>query len=304
MKGRARCHTMEKSERTDIGVKAVIMAGGEGTRLRPLSLGRPKPMTPLFGRPVMEHIIRLLREQGIREICVTLCYQPQVVMDYFGSGEQLGVQLTYFVEEKPLGTAGSVKNCAEYLGKEDFLVIGGDCVCNLELSRAVEVHRKKGAKATLVLYRHETPLEYGLVVTGQDGMVERFVEKPGWGQVVTDQINTGIYLLSPEVLNRIPEGKPWDFGKDLFPAMLREGAAIAGCPLEGYWCDMGDCGAYLDCVRAALDGKAGLDLELPRRSDNLWAAQPVPSGVTVEGPCWIGEGSSWGRGRSSAPIRS
>ena len=104
MKERARCHTMEKSERMDIGVKAVIMAGGEGTRLRPLSLGRPKPMTPLFGRPVMEHIIRLLREQGIREIGVTLCYQPQVVMDYFGSGEQLGVQLTYFVEEKPLGT--------------------------------------------------------------------------------------------------------------------------------------------------------------------------------------------------------
>ena len=129
---------MEKSERMDIGVKAVIMAGGEGKRLRPLSLGRPKPMTPLFGRPVMEHIIRLLREQGIREIGVTLCYQPQVVMDYFGSGEQLGVQLTYFVEEKPLGTAGSVKNCAEYLGKEDFLVIGGDCVCNLQLSRAVE----------------------------------------------------------------------------------------------------------------------------------------------------------------------
>lgn len=301
MKGRARCHTMEKSERMDIGVKAVIMAGGEGTRLRPLSLGRPKPMTPLFGRPVMEHIIRLLREQGIREICVTLCYQPQVVMDYFGSGEQLGVQLTYFVEEKPLGTAGSVKNCAEYLGKEDFLVIGGDCVCNLKLSRAVEVHKEKAAKATLVLYRHETPLEYGLVVTGQDGMVERFVEKPGWGQVVTDQINTGIYLLSPEVLNRIPEGKPWDFGKDLFPAMLREGAAIAGCPLEGYWCDMGDCGAYLDCVRAALDGKAGLDLELPRRSDNLWAAQPVPSGVTVEGPCWIGEGVKLGPGAVIGP---
>ena len=285
----------------DDGVKAVIMAGGEGTRLRPLSLGRPKPMTPLFGKPVMEHIINLLRGQGIREICVTLCYQPQVVMDYFGSGEQLGVQLTYFVEEKPLGTAGSVKNCAEYLGDEDFLVISGDCVCNLALSRAVEEHKKKGTKATLVLYRHETPLEYGLVVTGQDGMVERFVEKPGWGQVVTDQINTGIYILSPEVLQTVPQGKPWDFGKDLFPAMLREGTAIGGCPLEGYWCDMGDCKAYLDCVCAALDGKAGLELSLPRRKENLWAAQPIPAGVTVEGPCWIGERVKIGQGAVIGP---
>ena len=109
-------------------MKAVIMAGGEGTRLRPLSLGVPKPMTPLFGRPVMEHIITLLKRHHITDICVTLCYKPQSVMDYFGSGEQLGVQLTYFVEEEPLGTAGSVRNCLSHLGREDFLVISGDCV--------------------------------------------------------------------------------------------------------------------------------------------------------------------------------
>lgn len=277
------------------------MAGGEGLRLRPLSLGRPKPMTVLLGRPVMEHTIHLLRAQGVDDICVTLCHQPQAVMDYFGSGERLGVRLTYFMEEEPLGTAGSVKQCARYLGQEDFLVMGGDCICNLELSRAVEYHRSRAAEATLVLYRHERPLEYGMVVTGENGMVEQFVEKPGWGQVVTDQINTGIYILSPEVLGRIPEGKPWDFGKDLFPAMVREGAKVAGCLLEGYWCDVGDCTAYLDCVRSALEGRAGLEMGLPRRGEKIWAAQPVPAGVTVEGPCWIGTEVKLGRGAVIGP---
>lgn len=127
-------------------MKAVIMAGGEGTRLRPLSLGRPKPMTPLLGRPVMEHIIRLLRDHGISDICVTLCYQPRQVMDYFGDGEKLGVRLAYFVEEEPLGTAGDVKNCVSSLGEEDFLVISGDCVCDLDLSRLISFHRERGRR--------------------------------------------------------------------------------------------------------------------------------------------------------------
>lgn len=277
-------------ERKASGVKAVIMAGGEGTRLRPLSLGRPKPMTPLLGKPVMEHIIQLLKREGMTDICVTLCYQPQTVMDYFGNGERLGVRLTYFVEEKPLGTAGSVKNCAEYLGNEDFLVIGGDCVCDLELTKAAQAHRQSQAQATLILYHHKTPLEYGLVVTDEGGRVERFVEKPSWGQVVTDQINTGIYILSPAAMERVPAGEKTDFGKDLFPAMLKEGVPLLGCPLEGYWCDMGDCQAYLDCTRDALDGKVRLELDLPQREKGIWAAQPIPHGVTLEGPCWIGAG--------------
>ena len=285
----------------DNGVKAVIMAGGEGVRLRPLSLGRPKPMTPLLGRPVMEHIIRLLRRQGVDDICVTLCHRPQEVMDYFGSGEQLGVRLTYFVEENPLGTAGGVKTCAQYMGDEDFLVIGGDCICSLPLYQAVEYHRSRHAEATLVLCRHENPLEYGQVVTGREGMVEQFTEKPGWGQVVTDQISTGIYILSPSVLQRIPQGEPWDFGLNLFPEMVREGAAVAGCVLEGYWCDAGDCTAYLDCVRAALEGEAAVEMGLPLRGEKIWSARPIPPGVTVEGPCWIGEGVRLGQGAVIGP---
>ena len=277
-------------------LKAVIMAGGEGTRLRPLSLGRPKPMTPLLGRPVMEHIINLLKSHGIGDICVTLCYKPQAVMDYFGSGEQLGVQLTWFTEEEPMGTAGSVKACMDHLGREDFLVISGDCVCDLDLTALLRFHQERGAQATLALYRHPNPLEYGLVLTGGEGKVERFVEKPGWGQVFTDQINTGIYLLSPAAMDRVPEGQVFDFGKDLFPALLREGAPLYGLPLEGYWRDMGDCGAYLDCACDALSGKVRLDMGLPKRSAGVWSAQPLPPELNLVPPCWVGEGVSLGAG--------
>lgn len=272
------------------------MAGGEGTRLRPVSLGSPKPMTPLLGRPVMEHIINLLKGHGVKDICVTLCYKPQAVMDYFGSGERLGVQLTYFIEEEPLGTAGSVKSCMSRLGDGDFFVISGDCVCDLDLTALAQFHRARGAQATLGLYRHPNPLEYGLVLTGAEGRVERFVEKPGWGQVFTDQINTGIYVLSPAAMERVPRDAAWDFGKDLFPALLREGAPLFALPLEGYWRDMGDCGAYLDSVCDALSGKVKLDMGLPKRSAGVWSARPVPEGLNLVPPCWIGEGAVVGEG--------
>jgi len=281
-------------------MKAVIMAGGEGTRLHPLSLGRPKPMTPLLGRPVMEHIITLLKRHSIQEICVTLCCKPQAVTEYFGDGSRLGVKLTWFIEEEPLGTAGSVKRCMDCLGNEDFLVIGGDCVCDLDLSRAVRFHREAGGAATLVLYRHPEPLEYGLVLTGGDGRVERFVEKPAWGQVTTDLVNTGIYLLSPGAMARVPDAGPFDFGRDLFPALLREEVPLYGCPLEGYWCDMGDCRAYLQCVQDALAGAVELDMGLPQRAPGVWSAQPLPEGA-VEAPCWIGEGAVLGAGCAVGP---
>ena len=282
-------------------MKAVIMAGGEGTRLRPLSLGRPKPMTPLLGRPVMEHIIRYLRAHQITDICVTLCYRPRTVMEYFGDGSKFGVRLTYLIEEEPLGTAGSVRACLPHLGDEDFLVISGDCVCDLDLGRAIRTHRERGAVATLILYRHPTPLEYGLVVTAPDGRVERFVEKPSWGQVVTDQINTGIYLLSPAAMKRVPEERPWDFGKDLFPALLQAGEPLYGCPLEGYWCDMGDCSAYLQCVCDALTGKVSLDLGLPQLAQGVWSAQPLPAAAQLVPPCWIGDGVTIGAGAVVGP---
>ena len=268
------------------------MAGGEGTRLRPLSLGMPKPMVPLLGRPVMEHIIGLLKRHGIDEIAVTLCYMPEAVQSYFGDGQKWGVRLHYFIEEAPLGTAGSVRACAPFLEGEDFLVISGDSVCDLDLTAAMEFHQAKRAQATLVLFRHPAPLEYGLVLTDEEQRVVRFVEKPSWGQVVTDLVNTGIYLLSPQVLEQIPPDRPWDFGKDVFPALLESGGGLYGVPGGGYWCDMGDCGAYLDCAADALSGKVKLDMGLPQQSPGVWSTQPIPEGVTVIPPCWLGPGAA------------
>ncbi|BDF69768.1 mannose-1-phosphate guanylyltransferase [Oscillospiraceae bacterium] len=282
-------------------MKAVIMAGGEGTRLRPLSLGQPKPMTPLFDRPVMEHIIALLRRSGITDIAVTLQYLPGVVKDYFGGGGEQGVRLEYFVEREPLGTAGSVKNCMDWLGEEDFLVISGDAVCDLDLSAALAFHRTRRSAATLVLCRHPAPLEYGLVITDEEGRIERFIEKPSWGQVFSNQVNTGIYVLTRAAMDRVPEGKPYDFGKDLFPALLAQGEAMYGHVAEGYWCDMGDCAAYLSCVADALSGKVRLDLGAPRVAPGVWSASPIPPSVQVVPPCYIGPGVVIGAGSLIGP---
>ena len=282
-------------------MKAVIMAGGEGTRLRPITLGLPKPMVPLLGRPVMEHIIGLLKRHGITDICVTLQYMPEVAQSWFGDGAELGVRLTYFVEREPLGTAGSVKNCMSHLGEDDFLVISGDAVCDLDLSAAMGFHRASRADATLVLYRHPEPLEYGLVLTDDTGRVERFIEKPSWGQVFTNTVNTGIYLLTRRAMDRVPEGRACDFGKDLFPALLEEGAPLYGHIADGYWCDMGDCGAYLACTADALGGKVTMDMGLPQRGPGIWAAEELPGGITVVPPCWIGPGASIEEGSLLGP---
>lgn len=282
-------------------MKAVIMAGGEGTRLRPLSLGLPKPMTPLFDKPVMEHIIALLKKHGITDICVTLQYMPQIVTDYFGDGAEWGVKLTYFVEDEPLGTAGSVKNCMGHLGEEDFLVLSGDAVCDLDLTAAIGFHKTRRSAATLVLYRHPTPLEYGLVLTDEEGRIRRFIEKPSWGEVLTNMVNTGAYLLTAEAMALVPEGRAYDFGKDLFPLLLERGTAMYGTAVDGYWCDMGDAPAYLQCVADALAGKVALELPVPKQGPGIWAANPIPMGVEVVPPCYIGSNVTIGKGSLIGP---
>ena len=206
----------------------------------------------------MEYIIRLLARQGIREIAVTTAYLPQMIESVFGNGADLGVELTYFRETTPKGTAGSVRQCADFLRGDDFLVISGDCICDFDFTPCISLHRKTHAKATLALYRHQEPLEYGLVVTADDGRVERFVEKPGWEQVCTDAVNTGVYILSPAVLDMIPQNRSFDFAQDLFPKLLEEKSLYAKV-LDGYWCDIGDCGAFLHCASDILDGKLRLE---------------------------------------------
>ena len=193
------------------------MAGGEGTRLRPLTSNQPKPMVSIAGKPCIEHIVHLLRRHGMDDIVVTVAYLPQVIRGYLGDGEELGVNLRYSVEETPLGTAGSVKNAGELLD-DTFLVISGDALCDFDLTALVDRHRESGAVATVGLKAVDNPLEFGVVITDEDGRIERFLEKPSWGQVFSDTINTGVYVLEPEVLRSIPEGEPFDFSKQLFPS--------------------------------------------------------------------------------------
>ena len=178
-------------------MKAVVMAGGEGTRLRPLTSNQPKPMVAIVGKPCMEHIVELLRTHGFEDVIVTVAFLPQAIGSYFVDGESLGVNIEYSVEESPAGTAGSVRLADDKLD-ETFLVISGDALCDFDLTRLVEFHKERGAAVTIGLKSVENPLEFGIVVTDDDGRIERFLEKPSWGQVFSDTINTGVYVLEPE----------------------------------------------------------------------------------------------------------
>ena len=240
-------------------MKAVVMAGGEGTRLRAVTGFLPKPMVPLLGKPMLEHIVELLRKNGFDEICMALKYRAGDIIAHFGDGESFGVRIDYRIEEEALGTAGAVKNCGDFYGEEDFLVISGDCACDMELALIAEEHFSRGAAATVALHRDGCPLRYGLAVTDGQGRIRAFVEKPSWSRVVTDFVNTGIYMLSPEVMRFVPEGRAFDFGKDLFPLLLKEGLPIYGVAPGGYWCDVGTPSSYYKCCWDALAGKLRIE---------------------------------------------
>ena len=240
-------------------MKAVIMAGGMGSRLKAITGDRPKPMVPLLGRPLMEYILELLRSQGFDQVCAAVRYRAGDIMAHFGDGSRFGVEMQYRVEEEPLGTAGAVKNCRDFYGGEDFLVISGDAACDFRLSRLMEEHKRRGAAVTLALCRHSEPLSYGLAVTDGEGRIRSFVEKPDWSRVVTDLVNTGIYVISPRIMELVPEGREFDFAKDLFPLLLSRGELLLGLPMEGYWCDVGSPLSYYRCCADALEGKLRLD---------------------------------------------
>ena len=271
-------------------MKAIIMAGGEGSRLRPLTCDCPKPMMRLLDRPVMEYALKLLKKHGVREAAVTLGYLPDAIVDFFGDGGDWGLSLRYYTERTPLGTAGGVRQAADFLD-ETFCVLSGDGVTDLDLSAALAFHRERGALATMVLTRVPDPLEYGLVIPAADGRVRAFVEKPGPGEAISDTVNTGIYILEPDIFAHIPEGKPCDFGGELFPRLVGEGKAVYGCVLEGYWCDIGDVGAYLRAHADLLEGK--LKLETPA---GVQKGALVDEGARAEQPCYIGAGARVERG--------
>lgn len=279
-------------------MKAVIMAGGQGSRLRPLTCDLPKPMVPIVNYPVMEYIIELLKDQGITDIAVTSFYLPQTIENYFGNGKKWGVNLQYFIEEKPLGTAGSVHNADQFLD-ETFIVISGDAITDFDLEQAVGFHQNEDADATLVLAKEDIPLDYGVVMTDDDGQVVRFLEKPNWGQVFSDTINTGIYILEPKIFDLYDKFVKFDFSKDLFPMMLKNNMKLYGIALEGYWNDIGSLEEY---HRTQFDLLAG-NIDLPVKAccsidDNLYMEDRVEldESVNISGDVYIGEGSKIGPG--------
>jgi mannose-1-phosphate guanylyltransferase/phosphomannomutase len=271
-------------------VKAVIMAGGEGTRLRPQTSNLPKPMLPLVGRPMMEHIVALLRRHGITDIVVTVAFLPTAIRSYFGNGSELGVRMVYATEETPLGTAGSVGNAKDEL-KERFLVISGDVLTDIDLTEVIAFHEKNQALATIALSAVENPLEFGIVITHEDGSIERFLEKPGWGQVFSDTINTGIYVLEPEIFDLIPEGRSVDFSSEVFPAVLEAGDPLYGCVADGYWEDVGTTAAYLKAHEDILDAKVQVDVAGFELRPGVWVGKgsSVDPLALIESPVFIGE---------------
>jgi mannose-1-phosphate guanylyltransferase/phosphomannomutase len=270
-------------------MKAVVMAGGEGNRLRPLTSNQPKPMVPVVGKPCMEHILELLREHGMNEVIVTVAFLPQAIRSYFGEGETLGMQIGYSVEESPLGTAGSVRLTAKQLD-ETFLVISGDALCDVDLSALVAFHKEKGAAVTIGLKSVENPLEFGIVVTDEEGRIERFLEKPSWGQVFSDTINTGIYVMEPEVLKHVPGDRPYDFSKELFPYLLEMGRPLYGYVMDGYWQDIGNLDQFRQANFDALEEKVRLNIPGIRIRGNVWLGEGVEIGdlEQIEGPAYVG----------------
>lgn len=270
-------------------MKAVVMAGGEGTRLRPLTSNQPKPMVPIVNKPCMEHIIDLLKEHDITDVVATVAFLPQNIRGYFGDGSSLGVSLNYSVEETPLGTAGSVRNAAEYLN-DTFIVISGDALTDFNLTEIIDFHKSKEALVTIALKSVENPLEFGVVIVDEDNHIKQFLEKPSWGQVFSDYVNTGIYVLEPEIFDYIPEGEKYDFSKELFPKLLERGKPMYGYSCDGYWQDIGNINQFLRANHDALDGKINLKIPGIKLRENIYIGEKstLDSVDNIRGPALIG----------------
>lgn len=271
-------------------MRAVLMAGGSGTRLRPLTCELPKPMVPILNRPIAEHIVNLLKRNDITEIIATLHYLPDVMKDYFQDGSAFGVNMKYAVEDdQPLGTAGCVKNIEEMLDNT-FLVISGDSITDFDLKNAIAFHRAKGSKATLILARVHNPIEFGVVITDKQHKILRFLEKPSTSEIFSDTVNTGTYILEPEVLQYLPFDEESDFSQDLFPLLLEKGEPMYGYVAESYWCDVGHLEVYREAQYDALDRRVVIDFAYQETEPGIWIGENtyIDSTAVVESPCLIG----------------
>ena len=260
-------------------MKAVVMAGGEGSRLRPVTANRPKPLVPICNQPIMEHILTLLKRHGISEVVSTLYYLSEEIQGYFGDGSDFDVKMHYSIETSPLGTAGSVKKAEHLLKDGTFLIVSGDALTDCDITKAVEFHKKKGSLATLVLYRVQSPLEFGVVITDEDDRVVRFLEKPSWSEVFSDTVNTGMYILEPEIFEYMDPNKAYDWSNDIFPRLLAERKPMYGYVMDEYWADVGSLTQYREAQEHMLSGKVNLPVQ----------GEELGNGVSIGPNCIIDE---------------
>lgn len=277
-------------------MKAVVLAGGFGTRIKPLTYSLPKPMLPLAGKPILEHVLDALKNHGITDLIFLLYFQPEAIKNYFGDGSAFGVKIAYIIPPEDYGTAGAVKFASEHLkGQEPFVITSGDLLTDVDLGALVDFHKNRRAMVTIGLTSVTDPLQFGIVITDNDGRVLKFLEKPGWGEVFSDAVNAGIYVMDPAVFDFIPGKQPFDFSHDLFPRLLSEEKPIFGFSLRGYWRDVGDATSYMQANMDILAGKVrvrGSGKRLDIVGKDIWLGNDVDIApdVELEGTVIIGEG--------------
>jgi NDP-sugar pyrophosphorylase family protein len=273
-------------------MKAILLAGGKGTRLRPLTIHTPKPVVPIFNRPFLHYQLDLLKQvPEIDEVILSLNYQPRRIEDVFGDGSDLGIKIRYVVEPAPLGTAGAVKYAGDKL-TESVVVFNGDVLTELDLGAVIRMHRERQARATIVLTPVEDPTSYGLVETDPAGNILRFLEKPNPDEITTNNINAGIYVLEPETFDRIPSDVAWSIERSYFPSLIERGETFVGYIYRGYWIDIGTPEKYTQVHHDIMDGRfsAAPFTNLPAPRTCIAADARIEEGAVVQGPCFIDEG--------------
>ncbi len=279
-------------------MKAILLAGGKGTRLRPLTLHTPKPIVPIFGRPFLNYQIDLVRTvPEIDEVILSLNYQPRRIQDVFGDGGGSGIRISYVVEPSPLGTGGAIK-FATGPYTDTVVVFNGDVMTQVNLAEVLRLHRERRAKATIVLTPVDNPSAYGLVETDADGNVRRFLEKPKPDEITCDTINAGVYILEPETFDRIPKDTAWSIERAFFPSLVERGETFVAYVHRGYWIDIGTPEKYMQVHRDIMDRRFLAEPfgPLARGATCLGRDLRLEDGAVIEGPCFIDDGAEVRRG--------
>ncbi|MEA2081924.1 MAG: NDP-sugar synthase [Elusimicrobiota bacterium] len=295
---------MKKTDNKKQEIRVMALAAGRGTRLRPLTYQIPKPLLPIANRPVLEHSILNLKEQGFRKFIVNIYAHSAKIKKHFGTGKKFGVDIKYSQEKTLMGNAGGLKKVESFFrGTGTFVVISGDGFTDIDLRKAIRFHKRKKSLATMVLKNVESVFPFGITLMTGSGRIKKFMEKPGISDFVNAAVNTGIYIFEQDVFKFIPKNKFFDFGKDLWPRLLKNGLPIYGYNTHAYWCDVGDLSAYRKTIMDVLNGKVKIKMPGRKLKNSVWVGENVKIGKNVKftPPCLIGDNSEIGSGAAIGP---